>query len=291
MSKALKSLTHRELRILLTFLVDSNEQTVELARQQLRSAVENQPALRAAIDAVPEQQLRHEAQLVVEQVELDRVRLAFRRVVRAPGDADLEAGLALLARFVYPDLPPDAIRVPLDTMAEEIDRRISKELALPTRPINGMRRYLFEEEGFHGDKRTPSDPRNHLLNDVLARRTGSPLLLSAVYLLLAKRLNLLVHGIGLPGHFIVGHRVPRGVVFIDPHQNGRVLRKKDCEVLVRRLGYTFREEHLDPVSNRDILARALAQMINVYSEQGATAKAKALSKLYRLIPDAGQKEQ
>jgi regulator of sirC expression with transglutaminase-like and TPR domain len=112
---------------------------------------------------------------------------------------------------------------------------------------------------------------------------GIPISLSCVYLLIGWRLNLLTHGVGLPGHFIVGHRISRGVVHIDPFNQGRILRKKDCEVMVRNAGYQFSEDLLDPVTNDQILARMIGNLLNHYTEQGNAARAHWLAQLFQSL--------
>ena len=44
-----------------------------------------------------------------------------------------------------------------------------------------------------------------MLDLVLARRTGLPILLSVVYVEAARRAGIRLSGVGLPGHFVVGH--------------------------------------------------------------------------------------
>ena len=46
------------------------------------------------------------------------------------------------------------------------------------------------------------DPRNSYLNEVLDRRTGIPITLSAVAMAVGGRAGLEVVGVGLPGHFV-----------------------------------------------------------------------------------------
>ena len=68
----------------------------------------------------------------------------------------------------------------------------------------------------------------------LARRRGLPILLSVVYIEVARRHGVGIDGIGFPGHFIVS---PRGVeprFFIDPFHKGLILRperllQRHCE--------------------------------------------------------------
>jgi regulator of sirC expression with transglutaminase-like and TPR domain len=146
-----------------------------------------------------------------------------------------------------------------------------------------MQRYFFEIERYKGNKENYNDPDNTFINRVLDRKLGIPISLSCVYLLVGWRLNLLIHGVGLPGHFIVGHRISRGVIHIDPFNNGRILRRKDCEVLVRNLGHQFSEELLDPTPNDQILARMVGNLINHNTEQGNVARAHRLAHIFQSL--------
>ena len=56
--------------------------------------------------------------------------------------------------------------------------------------------------GFRGNAEEYYDPRNSYLNEVLDRRTGMPITLSAVAMAVGSRAGLEVVGVGLPGHFV-----------------------------------------------------------------------------------------
>ena len=63
---------------------------------------------------------------------------------------------------------------------------------------------LFVAEGFRGNESDYSDPRNSFLDDVLDRHLGIPITLSVVMLEVGRRCGLQLHGVGMPGHFLVG---------------------------------------------------------------------------------------
>jgi len=65
-----------------------------------------------------------------------------------------------------------------------------------------MNEFIFGSLGFTGNMENYYDPENSYLNRVVDRRTGNPINLCLVYLMLARRLRLPIAGIGLPGHFI-----------------------------------------------------------------------------------------
>ncbi len=278
----LNRIEEKDFLLLVSFLADKNEQTAALVRSQLRALLKSQPQLKHSVSKISNAAVQKLAKAVIEEFHFEDVEAQFQALASA-NEINLERGLYLISFLANPDLKPEDISKPLDKMAEDVAHLITTEQPLPTRPVNAMRRYFFEKLNFRGNEENYADAANIYLNTVLERRMGIPITLSCIYLLVGWRLGLLVHGIGLPGHFIVGHRVPRGVVHIDPFNSGRILRKKDCEVLVKRLGIPFKEEYLDAVNNRQILARTLANLLNIYTEAKDVVRAKQMARLFQLL--------
>ncbi|MFC0846336.1 transglutaminase-like domain-containing protein [Streptomyces noboritoensis] len=71
-----------------------------------------------------------------------------------------------------------------------------------------------------------------LLPEVLRRRRGLPILLSVVWMEVARRAGAPVYGVALPGHFVVGFGRPEERVLADPFDGGRPLTGADAELLV-----------------------------------------------------------
>lgn len=59
-----------------------------------------------------------------------------------------------------------------------------------------------------------------MLDLVLARRTGLPILLSIVYAEVGRRAGVQLAGVGLPGHFVVGHFGAVPPLLLDPFRGG-----------------------------------------------------------------------
>ncbi|HKC12629.1 MAG TPA: transglutaminase-like domain-containing protein, partial [Vicinamibacteria bacterium] len=143
-------------------------------------------------------------------------RRQFRDILSRPDAAvDLAEASLLIACEEYPGLDVPAYLARLDAMGSALRERLADE-PRPERAVMALNRYLFQEEGFHGNAEEYYDPRNSYLNEVLDRRTGIPISLSTVYMEVARRAGLRVEGVGMPGHFIV--RVVAGprAILIDP---------------------------------------------------------------------------
>src|SRR5207302_10034689 len=114
---------------------------------------------------------------------------------------DLETGAFLIARFAYPDLDVAPYVELLDAMALEVRDRLGRK-ASSEEIVKTISRYLFVEQGFAGNTSQYYDVDNSYLNKVLERKTGIPISLSVAYLLVGKRHEQPVLGVGTPAHFL-----------------------------------------------------------------------------------------
>ncbi len=101
---------------------------------------------------------------------------------------------------------------------------------------------------------------------MLRRRLGLPITLSVLLLEVGRRLGLALHGVGMPGHFLVGDDTGR---FIDPFHRGALLDEQGCRVVSERLrpGAPWHPSYLDPVGPRAILVRMLANLVHTLVER------------------------
>jgi regulator of sirC expression with transglutaminase-like and TPR domain len=273
-----KTLTEQDIRVLLSFLSDPSQSTAALAKRQLKEALSRRPEFRGLLQASALSPATPELTRFLEETRLEETAAAFQMLAGQGDFLDLEFGAYTLAAMAYPQLTRKEISEPLDRMAEALDERIdAAESEDSEETVSVLRSYFFEELGFYGNERNFYDPDNSFLHRVIERRTGIPISLACVYLLVGWRLDLPVYGIGLPGHFIIGHQTLRGPVYLDAFYGGRMLGKPDCIELVRQRGLRFQDSFLEPTPPRQILCRMMVNLLNIYTEQGAADRAQWLS--------------
>jgi regulator of sirC expression with transglutaminase-like and TPR domain len=193
----------------------------------------------------------------------NRARFA-RLVARPESDIDLALGALTIAADGRGRIDPAPTIAYLDELAERVRLRLDRGDPLEA-AVDRLHDVLYREAAF----RPPTsaefhDPRNSLLDRVVARRVGLPISLGIVELEVAWRLGLALHGVGLPGHFVVGG--PDGLL-VDPAGAGRRLTPDDCQALIRRSigdGILFHAAMLRPVGKRHILARVLRNLRSVH---------------------------
>ncbi|MCX5204419.1 transglutaminase-like domain-containing protein [Streptomyces sp. NBC_00237] len=154
----------------------------------------------------------------------------FRDEVRAR-----QPDLATLCLLIGAVGDPSLGQAGIDEAQIELDRLAG---LLPFRPAGprswatALAELLGARCGFQG---TPGDYQrldSSLLPAVLKRRRGLPILLSVVWMEVARRAGAPVYGVALPGHFVVAFGEPGEQVLVDPFNGGRLLTGADAELLV-----------------------------------------------------------
>ena len=124
---------------------------------------------------------------------------------------------------------------------------------------------VLREKGFAGDRDDYDDPRNSFLHTVLERRRGLPILLSALTIAVAKRIDVPIAGVGLPGHFIVVDRSWPEPRYLDPFDGWADLTGEQCADIVRSItGVDLVPQHLEPVGVAAMLQRMLLNLRGAY---------------------------
>ncbi|MFD4996452.1 transglutaminase-like domain-containing protein [Streptomyces buecherae] len=170
--------------------------------------------------------------------------------------------LALLCLLVGAEADAELGEAGVDAAQIELDRLAGLLPFAPGSPqawASATATLLGEECGFHG---TPADYRrldSSLLHEVLRRRRGLPILLSVVWLEVARRAGAPVYGVALPGHFVVGFGDPAGAhALVDPFDGGRPLTDEDAGLLVAgATGAPLSPALLAPAEPLEIVLRVL----------------------------------
>jgi regulator of sirC expression with transglutaminase-like and TPR domain len=156
----------------------------------------------------------------------------------------------------------------------------------PDSTFTGVRRYLYEEVGFRGDREHYDDPRNSFLDVVLTRRTGLPILLATVVMEVGRRAGVPVVGIGMPMHFLV--RSADDVdCFADPF-TGDALDRAGVRLLFETIAegrLRWVEHYLEPVPPRAIVSRMLANLFASYRRRRDPVRLALVARMRASIPE------
>lgn len=200
-------------------------------------------------------------------------------MARPDGEVDLALAALLIAEEEYPELDRAHYLGQLDELGAQA--RMVVDPALPPREVvQSLTQFIAWDHGFHGNQQDYYDARNSFLNEVLERRTGIPITLTAVYMEVGRRAGIDVRGVGFPGHFLARY----GDVVFDPFHEGRILSEDDCRrLLAESAGSSmpFSPALLEPAPTKQIVARMLNNLKQIYLK--ARYYRKAIGVMDRLL--------
>jgi regulator of sirC expression with transglutaminase-like and TPR domain len=196
-----------------------------------------------------------------------RSRKTFQQLVTLPDAAiPLAEAALMIACEEYPQLELSPYIDELDHIAQSAQSKRNPGDS-PMETVHRINGVLFDAYGFRGNTDDYYDPRNSFFNDVLDRRIGIPITLSAVYIEVARRLDFRISGVGMPGHFLVKYSDRKEEFFIDAYNRGQILTQEDCRERLRAQygdALEFHERLLGRATNRQILWRMLNNLKDIY---------------------------
>lgn len=183
-----------------------------------------------------------------------------------------ELALALAAQFGPVDAP--AALAHLDALASEV----RTSAGTPAEQVDALVDVLARRHGFEGDREDYDHPDNSMLHVVLERRRGLPILLSVVYVEVARRAGIPLAGFGLPGHYVCGHVATEPPLLVDPFNDGARVHADVPAELVR------------PWGAHETILRMLNNLVAAYGRRGDLGRALRAAELRVALPisDAGR---
>jgi serine protease Do len=185
-------------------------------------------------------------------------------------DSESTSPNLLRAALLLAELDNEEIRavdygVRVDAMAEDIRTQLAVDSDEKQR-LAALDHWLFEDNGFRGSQQQYYASSNSYLNEVIDDREGLPITLSVLYMELAKRLDLNVLGIGLPGHFIVKFTPTDPELkaeWIDVFNRGKRMTDDDLDRHVRERGLRMAAAFLEPQSTKQIIERMIRNLLGL----------------------------
>jgi len=138
--------------------------------------------------------------------------------------------LALALAAEFREVDADRALARLDALGAQLATRRGET---PEAQARACAELLGDVHGYAGDAERYDDPRNSMLDLVLTRKRGLPILLCVLYSEVARRAEVPLAGVGLPGHFVVGHFGADPPLLLDPFAGGAAVEEQPPAAFVR----------------------------------------------------------
>ncbi len=178
----------------------------------------------------------------------------LRQLLRV-AEPDLAEANLLIATEAYPRLDVPRWLDSVQKLADQVDRGDG---------VDGVVAAL-RASGVVGDRSTYDDPRNSFLHEVLDRRVGLPIALSALTVAVARRAGMRLWPVAMPGHVIVADFSGASPRYLDPFGDWNERTLEECQEIARvTAGGALVPEHLQPTPPEALIRRMLVNLTGSY---------------------------
>jgi len=209
---------------------------------------------------------------------------------------DLFRGCAIIARYQYPDLDENKLKKQLHQIKQDVWLELHDDLTAIEK-VKIINHILFEVHQFGGNITNYHAPQNSFINVVLETKKGNPVMLSVIYALICKELNIPIYGVNLPQHFVLAYvndyanlfdpsnkTLSDNILFyVNPFSKGLIFNEADIDSFIKQLNVEPETKYYLPCSNLDIIKRILNNLIHSFDKMGYAEKVAELKELEKQL--------
>ena len=199
-----------------------------------------------------------------------------------PRSVPLERVALALSGIDNPDLDVDSYVAKLNDFSNDLSLLLAPA---PETEFNleVFQRFMTGDLGFIGNSDDYYDPMNSFVDSVIDRRSGIPITLGLIYIVVGSKAGLRVEGVGLPGHFVIRFGEADDDNFLDPFHGGRRMSGADCRRLVSDRGFVFTEQFLEPATASSIINRMCRNLVGAFSKRRVPGASREFSEIERIV--------
>ncbi|MCL3781097.1 hypothetical protein EMN47_11975 [Prolixibacteraceae bacterium JC049] len=207
---------------------------------------------------------------------------------------DLMEILFLICQLDYPKLSFDELKKEVDRLIREIWLEMNDNLTALEK-VSLINHILFQKHQFKVMGWISRTTDSYMLNFLLKKKVGSGLLITILYLYIAKELKLEIFGIGVPEYNLLAFYDKTGIYekidpnrspilfFINPSHEGSVTGRQEIEFLLSEKGYRPQSNYFEPVTEQYYLKKLITELKYCYELDQNSIKADSLGRLLQLF--------
>ncbi|MCS7074073.1 MAG: transglutaminase-like domain-containing protein, partial [Bacteroidia bacterium] len=179
---------------------------------------------------------------------------------RRNGGVDLLEGWVLLTQFEFPEITYVRARKEINRVVNKIWLMLSPHLTEIDK-IQAINHFLFRTEHYQPCHLEFEKPRHTLLFSLLEHKTGSPLALAVLYLIICLLLDLPVHLTHFGRYYVLRYHGQNEDWYIDPFTQGQIASELQVKSILEKHQLDTNLSHYKPMSNIFIILEMLDHLI------------------------------
>ncbi|NOY37407.1 MAG: hypothetical protein GXO83_07505 [Chlorobi bacterium] len=279
---------------LLRLLDDPDKRVFEEVSSQLKGLGSGIiPELEKAWEISFNQVVQERLENIIEEIQVSETRQILTNWLEK-GAKNAFTGAFYIARLQYPDLEFSHLDETVEKIRKDVWLEFNDQLTAleKVRLINHI---LFDVYGFKPNRTNFYAPQNNYINIAMDSRMGNPVSLSLIYQEVSHRLSLPVHGVLLPGQFILAYidpyidKPPEMIkaddilFYIHPFNRGSVLGKKEIDEYLKEQGVEASEIYYLPCKPVQIVTRIVSNLVFAYNKLGYPEKVEQYKDLLNIL--------
>ncbi len=282
-------ISQNEVHALIALLDDSDSEVAENVHSRLLFLGEEAlPILELELFNMEQTQFE-KIDIIIKEIRQQSLLISFEDW-RAQENPSLLEGILLLNRVGYPDLDILEVKQTINEIKLKVWLELHYDLT-SFEKVKIINHILFQVFNLKPNSEFYHHPDNSYLNQALLRKTGNPITLSIIYLIIAEMLDIPIKGINVPQHFMLAYvdesetlRFDTDVLFyINAFNNGAVYSHDHVSQYIKSLGLKPNEEFTEPCNNIEILKRCCRNLIYSYELLKNKAKSDELLKILNIL--------
>ncbi len=272
-----------ELKALVSLLDDEDTQIVSHVEEKIRSlGTSIIPFLEQEWESNFNPQVQRRIEELIHTLQYELLKERIKEWYESE-DQDLLTGMWLVATYQYPDLELIKLRQDLEQIYYETWLEFKPDL-YPFDQIKVINSVLFNKLKFGANTKNFHSPGNSMINVVLETHKGNPITLCVIFMMVAQKLKLPVHGVNLPNLFVLTYKDEKHDAFyINAFNKGLIFSRQDIENYINELHLAPQQSFFEPCSNLEIIRRTFRNLIMSFDKMGEHAKAEEVKELLLII--------
>ena len=280
-------MTESELKALVSLLEDNDPRVIDMVTEKIISLGND---IVPFLESEWEKNFNPEVQTRIENIthllQFEQVKNRLAEWFESD-EQDLLTGMWAIATYQYPDLELEKLKQEIEQIYYEIWLNFKPGLH-PYDQVKILNGLLFWTYKFSANLKNFHSPANSYINCVLESKKGNPISLCIIYLIIARKLNLPIHGVNLPNLFVLTYKDPKYEQFyINAYNKGLIFSKDDIENYIKELRIERRDSFFEPCSNAEIIRRVFRNLILSYEKAGEKEKELEVSELLQIVTAEG----
>ena len=267
------------LNVLIKLLDDPDELVFQnVARQFLKEDISIVRQLERVWETSLDELVQARLETIIQQIQFKHTNTKIKNWA-TQNHIDLFEGFFLISQYQYPGLRLKDIDDKINHISDDVMYMTDSRMT-SVEKIAAFNHVLFDKYRFRISF-SNFQPENCYINNLLETRVGTPVSITILYILIARKLDFDVQYIDFPKTPLLAYKDPKistPVFYINPSNKGTIIGRKEIDFFMKRNNETFINFD-DNCKDKIIIKKLIVGLIDAYSILGNLEKVSSLKSI------------